>query len=139
MLVDEIIFTTEHEEQRMGRKTYPEKYREQIVALARAGRSLSSLAREFEPSIQTIRKWVERADGKDRSADSVWAKKDRRMALSSFTISMATCGCGFSPHIVSIHEESRGVYGAPRVQAELRVIVMTMRWRRVSSQPWKRN
>ena len=29
------------------------------MALARAGRSYSSLAREFEPSIQTIRKWVE--------------------------------------------------------------------------------
>ena len=43
----------------MGRKTYPEEYREQIVALARAGRSYSSLAREFEPSIQTIRKCVE--------------------------------------------------------------------------------
>ena len=63
----------------MGRKTYPEEYREQIVALARAGRSLSSLAREFEPSIQTIRKWVEQADGKDRSADGVWAKKYRRL------------------------------------------------------------
>ena len=42
----------------MGRKTYPEEYREQLVSLARAGRSYSSLAREFEPSIQTIRKWV---------------------------------------------------------------------------------
>ena len=63
----------------MGRKTYPEEYREQIVALARAGRSLSSLAREFEPSIQTIRKWVEQADGKDRSTDGVWAKKYRRL------------------------------------------------------------
>lgn len=66
MLVDKIILTTEHEEQQMGRKTYPEEYREQIVALARAGRSLSSLARECEPSIQTIRKWVEQADGNVR-------------------------------------------------------------------------
>ena len=39
MLVDRILFTTEHEEQQMGRKTYPEEYREQIVALTRAGRS----------------------------------------------------------------------------------------------------
>ena len=47
MKVDTILFTTNHEEQPMGRKTYPEEYREQIVALARAGRSYSSLAREL--------------------------------------------------------------------------------------------
>ena len=52
----------------MSRQTYPEEYREQIVALARVGRSYSSLAREFEPSM---------------------------------------------------HQDSRGVYGAPRIQAEL--------------------
>ena len=63
----------------MGRKTYPEEYREQIVALARAGRSYSSLAREFEPSIQTIRNWVEQADGKARSVDGDWAKRYRRL------------------------------------------------------------
>ena len=55
MLVDIILFVTIHEEQQMDRKTYPEAYREQIVSLARAGRSIASLAREFEPSIQTIR------------------------------------------------------------------------------------
>lgn len=58
MLVDIILFVTIHEEQQMDRKTYPEAYREQIVSLARAGRSYSALAREFEPSIQTIRNWV---------------------------------------------------------------------------------
>ncbi|MCY3540356.1 MAG: transposase [Gammaproteobacteria bacterium] len=63
----------------MGRKTYTEEYPGQIVALARAGRSFSSLAREFEPSIQTIRKWVKQADGKDRSADGIWAKKYRHL------------------------------------------------------------
>ena len=36
-------------------------YRERIVELARAGRSPGSLAREFEPSAQTIRNW-EHAD-----------------------------------------------------------------------------
>jgi transposase len=33
-----------------------------MVELARSGRSLSSLAREFEPSIESIRLWVRRAD-----------------------------------------------------------------------------
>ena len=38
------------------------KYKEQIVELVRAGRSPGSLAREFEPSEQTIRNWVKQAD-----------------------------------------------------------------------------
>ena len=45
---------------RRGR--YPPEYREQIVGLARAGRSPGSLAREFEPTEQTIRNWVGQAD-----------------------------------------------------------------------------
>ena len=45
---------------RRGR--YPPEYRERLVELARAGRSPGSLAREFEPSEQTIRNWVGRAD-----------------------------------------------------------------------------
>ena len=45
-----------------GRGRYPPEYKEQIVELVRAGRSPGSLAREFEPSEQTIRNWVKRAD-----------------------------------------------------------------------------
>lgn len=37
---------------------YPAAYREQIIALARAGRSSKELAQEFEPSEQTIRNWL---------------------------------------------------------------------------------
>lgn len=50
----------------MASKTYPKELREKIVALARTGRSPSSLAREFEPSKQTIQKWVEQARRDDR-------------------------------------------------------------------------
>ena len=50
----------------MASKTYPRVVREKIVALARSGRSLTSIAREFEPSIQTIRKWVEQARREER-------------------------------------------------------------------------
>ncbi|MYD46480.1 MAG: transposase [Gammaproteobacteria bacterium] len=50
----------------MASKTYPKVVREKIVALARSGRSLTSLAREFEPSVQTIRKWVEQARREER-------------------------------------------------------------------------
>ncbi len=45
-----------------GGGRYPPEYKEQIVALVRAGRSPGSLAREFEPSGQTIRNWVKQAD-----------------------------------------------------------------------------
>ena len=45
-----------------GRGRYPPEYKEQIVELVRSGRSPGSLAREFEPSEQTIRNWVKQAD-----------------------------------------------------------------------------
>ena len=45
---------------RRGR--YPPEYKERIVELVRAGRSPGSLAREFEPSEQTIQNWVKQAD-----------------------------------------------------------------------------
>lgn len=40
------------------RPPYPPEFREQLVALHRAGRTIEELAREFEPSEQTIRNWV---------------------------------------------------------------------------------
>ncbi len=44
------------------RTPYPPEFRQQIVELARAGRSAKALAREFEPSEQTIRNWIKQAD-----------------------------------------------------------------------------
>lgn len=46
----------------MARPKYPEEFREQRIALVRAGRTPESLAKEFEPSAQTIRNWLEQAD-----------------------------------------------------------------------------
>ena len=47
--------------QKTGRRYSPE-FRRQIVELVRAGRSPAALAREFEPSEQSIRNWVAQAD-----------------------------------------------------------------------------
>ena len=47
----------------MSGKHYLAEYREQIVKLARAGRSTASLAREFEPTEPTIRSWIAAANG----------------------------------------------------------------------------
>lgn len=44
------------------RTRYPPEFRQQIIELVRAGRSAKALAREFEPSEQTIRNWVKQAD-----------------------------------------------------------------------------
>ena len=41
---------------------YPPEYRARIVELVRSGRSPGHVAREFEPSEQTIRNWVTQAD-----------------------------------------------------------------------------
>ena len=44
------------------RRMYPVEFREQLVELVRAGRTPESLAKEFEPSSQTIRNWAKQAD-----------------------------------------------------------------------------
>ncbi|HSR55024.1 MAG TPA: IS3 family transposase [Alphaproteobacteria bacterium] len=43
-------------------KRYPAEYRRQMVELVRSGRTAESLGREFEPSAETIRNWVRRAE-----------------------------------------------------------------------------
>lgn len=44
------------------RKLYAPEFRQQMVELVRAGRNPEALAKEFEPSAQTIRNWVVQAD-----------------------------------------------------------------------------
>ena len=55
------------------RNPYPAEFRDQMVALARAGRSVESLAREYELCAATIHDWVRQAGigdgGKQRRPD----------------------------------------------------------------------
>jgi len=44
------------------RPPYASEYRQQMVELVRAGRTPEKLAREFEPTAASIRKWVKQAD-----------------------------------------------------------------------------
>ncbi len=44
------------------RNPYPAEFREQLIALARSGRSVESLAREFEPCVATIHSWIKQAE-----------------------------------------------------------------------------
>jgi len=51
---------------------YPPEFRKELVGLARSGRSPESLAKEFEPSAQTIRNWIKQADlDEGRRADGL--------------------------------------------------------------------
>lgn len=43
-------------------KIYSKEFKEQMIALVRAGRTPEELGREFEPTAQAIRNWVKRAD-----------------------------------------------------------------------------
>jgi len=44
------------------RPPYAPEFRRQMIELVRAGRSPEQLAREFEPTAQSIRNWVQQAD-----------------------------------------------------------------------------
>jgi transposase-like protein len=41
---------------------YPPEFRRRMVELVRAGRTPASLAKDFEPTAQTIANWVKQAD-----------------------------------------------------------------------------
>jgi transposase len=47
------------------RPPYSAEFRRQMVELVRAGRDADDLAREFEPTAQSIRHWVTVADHRD--------------------------------------------------------------------------
>jgi len=60
---------------------YPPEYRRRIIELARVGRSVKELAREFEPSANAIRKWVKQA-GLDEGLRSDGLTTDERAELN---------------------------------------------------------
>jgi len=45
-----------------SQRPYPPEYRHKIVELVRSGRSIASVAREFELPDQTLRNWLKRDD-----------------------------------------------------------------------------
>jgi transposase len=65
------------------RGSYPREFRQQIIDLVRAGRSPGELAREFEPSEQTIRNWIAQADreGGGRSEGVTTQEKEELQRL----------------------------------------------------------
>ena len=62
------------------RPPYPPELRRQIVELVRSGRSPEQLAREYEPTAQSIRNWVAQAD-RDEGRRSDGLTTDERQEL----------------------------------------------------------
>jgi transposase len=63
------------------RPPYPPEFRRQMVELVRAGRTPEQLAREFEPSIRSIRIWVAQAardEGDDGEALTTIEREELR-------------------------------------------------------------
>jgi len=61
------------------RPPYSPEFRQQVIDLVRAGRAPVSLSKEFEPTAETIRKWVAAADreeGGRRNGDTQAAAGD---------------------------------------------------------------
>ena len=69
----------------MGRQRYAPELREELIRLALEGRSVASLARDYEPSEATIHKWVGEAREKEagrtgrdvRDIEAVYAENRR--------------------------------------------------------------
>jgi transposase len=60
---------------------YPQEYRQQILELARAGRSAEELAKEFEPTAQCIRNWIKQ-DELDRGQRQDGMTSEERAELA---------------------------------------------------------
>jgi transposase len=67
----------------MARKRAPftPEFRRQMIDLVRSGRSPESLAKEFEPTAQTIRNWVAQTSRDDGSRDD-GLKTDERNEIN---------------------------------------------------------
>lgn len=53
----------------MGRKPYPKEFRDKLIELYRSGRSVKELSEQFEPSDQTLYRWIRQADIDDGRRD----------------------------------------------------------------------
>ncbi len=57
---------------------YPPEYRRRMVELVRAGRKPQELAREFEPTAQSIHNWVAQADRDEGRRNDGLTTEERR-------------------------------------------------------------
>jgi transposase len=60
---------------------YPREFQQKILDLARAGRTISSLAKEFEPTETTIRNWITQSE-RDAGLRNDGLTTDERVELN---------------------------------------------------------
>jgi transposase len=60
-----------------SRPAYPPEFRQKMVELVHAGRNPEELAKEFEPTAQTIRNWVGRAEANGGKRRDVLTSTER--------------------------------------------------------------
>lgn len=60
-----------------SRPAYAPEFRQKLMDLVHAGRSPEELAKEFEPSAQTIRNWVKQADADGGKRRDVLSSAER--------------------------------------------------------------
>ena len=60
-----------------SRPAYPPEFRQKLIELVHAGRSHEQLAKEFEPTAQTIRNWVAQADANGGKRPDVLTSVER--------------------------------------------------------------
>ena len=60
-----------------SRPAYPPEFRQKLIELVHAGRSPEQLAKEFEPTAQTIRNWVAQADANGGKRPDVLTSVER--------------------------------------------------------------
>jgi transposase len=64
-----------------SRAPYPSDFRAQIIALAQSGRSVAELAREFEPSEQTIYTWLRQTERNEGKRADILSSSEREELL----------------------------------------------------------
>ena len=84
-----------------SRAAYPPEFRQKMVELVHAGRSPEELAKEFEPTAQTIRNWIAQAEANGGKRPGVLTsvereelgrlrKENRKLRLEREILSKAT-------------------------------------------------
>jgi transposase len=113
------------------RAEYPAEFRSRMVELVRSGKSPEALAKEFEPTAQTIRNWLAQADRDEgrRSDGLTTAERDdlirlkrenrqlreEREILKNSLAAAAACGARNSVSNRMVRDEGSGrvLFGAP--------------------------
>ncbi len=62
-----------------GGRAYPEEYRARLVELVRAGHRAEDLAKEYEPSAESIRRWAVQADIDDGAREGLTSEERKEL------------------------------------------------------------